>query len=127
MARTNFNNPRWVAPLALVAALTSLSTSYYLRNSEVWMPLFYLCFGVLCLLAMFDGLLAYMRLSGEQLEFRSNFRRTVIEKANIDRATWETGSGVSVQLKDGSWVALPSFFHDSLGVTNSIRAWLKKA
>jgi hypothetical protein len=67
-----------------------------------------------------------MHLGNEALEYRMNFKRVRIKKAEIEKVTWASGCGVSVQLLNGSWEEIPSFGKDSRGLTNSVRAWLGK-
>jgi len=67
-----------------------------------------------------------MQLGEEELDYRMNFKRVRIKKAEIQKVTWEAGCGVSVQLTNGSWHKLPGLGQNSQGVTNSIRAWLGK-
>ncbi len=48
-----------------------------------------------------------------------------IPKSEITKVTWEAGCGVSLLLSDGKWVKVPDLGHNSQGLTNSIRSWLK--
>ena len=90
------------------------------------MFLFYAFFGLLALAAAIESIAAYLRLEQNHLEFRSNFRRTRIDKCEIEQVTWQGGSGVSVKLRNGDWVQLPSLSENNQGLTNSVRAWLVK-
>ena len=124
MGRASFKNPGWVAPVAVAISAILFAVAYQCRESEFWMPLSYIGLGLFALIAAVDSLSCYMRLTDTYLEFRVNFKRTIVQKAEIVKVTWESGCGVAVQLKDGSWVSLPYLGQDSLGVTNSVRAWL---
>ncbi len=90
------------------------------------MPLFYLGFGFLWFLAAIEVRTSYLRLDAETLEFRENFKLMAFSKADIEKVTWEAGCGVSICLVSGEWVKVPTFLENNQGITNSIRAWLKK-
>ncbi len=91
------------------------------------MPLFYIGFGLFCFVAAIEVRTSYLRLGTEALEFRENFKSKAFPKAEIEKVTWEAGSGVSILLSSGEWIKVPTFFENSQGITNSIRAWLKKS
>ena len=124
MTRKSFRDPGWISPLALLFAVISFLVAWYFRGDEWWLTVFFVCFGGLCLAGALESRASYMQLGDDELEFRRNFQRTIIEKSEIERVTWESGCGVSVKLRNGSWVAVPSFAKNSQGITNSIRAWL---
>ena len=46
--------------------------------------------------------------------------------ADIVSVTWEAGAGVTVKLANGGWAKLPDLGYNSLGLANSLRAWLKR-
>ena len=54
------------------------------------------------------------------------FKKQFIAWENIDSVTWESGCGVSVKLKNGKWIKVPDFGHQSAGIANSIRAWINR-
>ena len=68
---------------------------------------------------------ANIELGENELGITHNFRRSVIPRANIEKATWAKGCGVSLVLKDGSWVQVPDIGLNSQGLCNSVRAWAK--
>lgn len=112
--------------MALVTGVLSLLVAYMLRLDDWWLPLFFVCFGVVWFLASWECFVSYMHLGNEDLEYRMNFKRVRIKKTDIEKVTWEAGCGVSVQLVDGSWQKLPGLGQNSQGITNSIRAWLAR-
>jgi hypothetical protein len=44
----------------------------------------------------------------------------------IKRVTWEKGAGVALELKAGGWAKLPEMGFNAQGLSNTIRAWLKR-
>ena len=56
----------------------------------------------------------------------SDFQSRTIPRVEIESVTWEKGCGASIRLRDGKWVRLPSVGRDAQGLTNTIRAWLKR-
>jgi hypothetical protein len=56
----------------------------------------------------------------------SNFQSRTIARVEVESVTWEKGCGVSIKLRDGKWVRLPSVGRNAQGLTNTIRAWLKR-
>jgi len=56
----------------------------------------------------------------------SDFQSRTIPRTEIDSVTWEKGCGASLILRGGKGVQLPSVGRNAQGLTNTIRAWLKK-
>ena len=127
MARTLFKHPPWAAPVAVVVGASSLVVAYLFRSEEpAWTQLFYIAFGLFWFVAAIESRAAYLRLGDQALEYRENFRSVSFARAEIEKVTWEAGCGVSILLTTGEWKKIPTFFENSQGVTNSIRAWLNK-
>lgn len=127
MPKAHFKNPVWIAPLALAGAIGALVLAYCLRaDGSIWLPVFFMLFGLFGVLVFLEVLTSHMKLGKKHLEIRTNFRKTDIRKSDIIDVTWASGCGVSIQIKDGSWVPLPTFCKNSLGLSNSLRAWLRR-
>lgn len=62
----------------------------------------------------------------DRLEVKTLFESKIFQKESMHKATWEGGVGVSIQLKDNTWVKIPDL-GNSQSVCNSVRAWLKRA
>ena len=90
------------------------------------MVLFYACFGLFSVSAAIASSTSYLTLEDDYLEFREDFKRRRIEKHQIEEVTWEKGCSVSVKLLSGEWVDLPGLGQNSQGLTNSVRAWLRR-
>ena len=54
------------------------------------------------------------------------FRSHTYPRSEIESVKWESGCGASMKLRDGNWIRLPNTGQTPQGLTNSIRAWLKK-
>ena len=82
---------------------------------------------LICALALADVFTTRIVLEADALVSVETFRRRVVPKADIESATWESGCGVSIKLKNGAWVKLPSVTKpNAQGQTNALRAWLKR-
>lgn len=54
------------------------------------------------------------------------WKRRHLGRDEIKRVTWEKGAGVALELNGGGWVKVPELGFNSQGLTNTIRAWLKR-
>lgn len=88
---------------------------------------FFIGFSILGVAGTVESFFMYIRLDETEIRFRETFRNTAIPRSDIVRVTWEAGCGVSLLLSDGTWAKVPDLGHNSQGLTNSIRSWLKDA
>lgn len=65
-------------------------------------------------------------LTDDYLEMGSIWKRRRFARADIRSVKWEKGAGVALELTAGGWAKLPAVGDSSQGVTNTIRAWLKR-
>ena len=122
MVRTNFRNPKAVPVAALIFCLAALyAGSYFREQSDFWLMLFSVSFGVL---ASLETWTTHIYLGEHSIQVCSNFKRTEIRREEISKVTWESGSSVSIQLQDGDWVQMPEMFQNSQGLSKSLRAWV---
>jgi hypothetical protein len=73
-----------------------------------------------------DLFLTRIVLQADGIFIFSEFRSRTVPRAEIESVTWEKGCGASLKLRDGKWVRLPNAGQSPQGLTNTIRAWLKK-
>jgi hypothetical protein len=127
--RTCFRVVPWIRISAVVIALGSIAaaTYYYRQEGLSWMCAFFIGFSILGIAGIVESFSMYIRLDETEIRFREIFRNTAIPRSDIVRVTWEAGCGVSLLLSDGTWAKLPDLGHNSQGLTNSIRSWLKDA
>lgn len=57
----------------------------------------------------------------------SHFRWRFIPRTEIADVTWRRGCGASLNLVDDRWLNLPDAGQNPQGVSNSIRAWLRRS
>jgi hypothetical protein len=92
---------------------------------RVWVVPVYAIVGAVWLA---DAFTRRIVLGGDNLRIVSisDFQSRTLSRAEVDSVTWEKGCGASIKLLDGKWVRLPNVGRDPQGLTNTIRAWLKR-
>jgi hypothetical protein len=90
---------------------------------KTWIAPAYIVLGGL---GLADMLLTRIALGRDKLRIVFGFRSQTIPRAEIDSVTWAAGCGASVILRGGKGVPLPSVGRNAQGLTNTIRAWLKR-
>ena len=90
---------------------------------KTWVVPAYVILGAL---GLADMLLTRIALGSGHLRIVSGFRSQTIPRAEIDRVTWAAGCGASLILREGKGIRLPSVGRNAQGLTNTIRAWLKR-
>lgn len=68
-----------------------------------------------------------IRLSQTTLECGSLWSQHTYTAEEIASVTWEAGAGVCIKLAAGGWAKIPEMGYNSQGLTNTLRAWLKRA
>lgn len=125
--RTNFRVVPWIRITITVIASGSIAAAVYFYRQEglTWISASFVGFSILGVAGIIESFCGYIRLEDTEIRFRETFAKTAIAKKDITRVTWEAGCGVSLLLSDGTWVKVPDLGHNSRGLTNSIRSWLK--
>ena len=116
----------WVITLATLLGFLGLALIPALLPSPLWQRV---AVGILVLLSVVAIVELSQRrivLHDDALELVSGFRRRSLPRSEIASVTWAKGAGASVQLADGTWVRLPDMGPGPQGLTNSVRAWLKR-
>jgi hypothetical protein len=122
------------------AGVRALCVAIYIAG--VLLPIFYLPFGipdrhrvwVVPCLAIFgafwlaDVFLTRIVLGSDSVHIVSisDFQSRTVHRAEIDRVTWESSGGASLILRNGKGVHLPNVTGNAQGLTNTIRAWLRR-
>ncbi len=127
--RTSFRVVPWVRIMILVVASGFIIAAayYYSQAGLTWMSAFFIGFSILGVAGVVESFSSYIQLDETEIRFRETFRTTAIPKTDIVKVTWEAGCGVSLMLSDGTWSRVPDLGHNSQGLTNSIRSWLRDA
>ncbi len=127
-AATVFRARRWLKIIVILCFLIVLTGAAFSIATQ-GRSLMTTCFGgftLLGALAIFEVFVVRVELLENELLIASGWRWRRYQRSIVDHATWSAGSGVSIRLKDGSWVKLPELGYDSQSLTNSIRAWLRR-
>lgn len=93
------------------------------EHLKTWIAPAYIVLGAL---GLADLLVTRIALGSDNLRIVSGFRSQTIPRAEIDKVTWAAGCGASLILRGGKGVPLPSVGRNAQGLTNTIRAWLKR-
>ena len=56
----------------------------------------------------------------------TDFISRTIPRSEIESVTWEKGCGASLKFRSGKGIRLPNVGLNAQGLTNTIRAWLKR-
>ena len=127
--RNSFHVVPWIRIAIVVITIGSIAAALYFYRPEglTWISAFFIGFSILGAAGIVESFSAYIVLEDEAIEFRETLRKTAIPRQDIERVTWEAGCGVSLLLRDGTWVKVPDLGQNAQGMTNSIRLWLKSA
>jgi hypothetical protein len=90
-----------------------------------WVFLSLIALAVFALAGLADIVTSRVELLDDRLVIVRNLRQRVYDRSSLVRVTWAKGGPVSVQTAAGDWIALPGVGPSSLGMVNSLRAWLK--
>lgn len=116
----------WIVTIAAFSVVLALTAVAFIVKLKWWYQLGFVAFSTLFIIAFVELSQRCVTIDAENLTFVNNFRRRVISRIKIESVRWESGAGVSLKLVDGQWVKLPEVGSSSKGLTNSIRAWLKR-
>ncbi len=125
--RTSFQVVPWIrVSICLVASGAIAAAAYfYSKEGLGWISAFFIGFSIIGVAGVVETYRMYIVLADTEIRYRETFRTTAIPKDDIVKVTWEAGCGVSLLLSDGTWAKLPDLGHNSQGLTNSIRSWLR--
>jgi len=73
-----------------------------------------------------DMFLTRIVLQADGVFIFSDFRSRTVSRTEIDIVTWEKGCGASIKLRGGKRERLPNAGQTPQGLTNTIRAWLRR-
>ena len=112
----------YLAGLALLAVHLPFGVP---DRHRVWIAPCFVIFGAFWLVDVFTR---HIALGSDSIHVFSisDFQAQTIPRAEIDSVTWEKDGGASLILRGGKAVGLPSVGRNVQGLTNTIRAWLKR-
>lgn len=116
----------WVAIYAAGVVLLPIHLPFGIPDHHrVWIVPVFAIFGAFCMADVFTTRIV-LGPDSIRLISISDFQWRTIPRVEIESVTWEKGCGASIRLCDGKWIRLPSVGRDPQGLTNTIRAWLKR-
>jgi len=119
---------RWLLITAMVAAALFVAglVFTYRQSGWTWLSLAFAGMTLLGLGGVIEVATSRVALLDDALECGALWSRRRYPVSEIASVTWEKGGGVYVKLKAGGWAKLPELGYNSQGLTNTVRAWLKR-
>ena len=99
----------------------------YAQSGWSWLSLGFAGLFVFGCAAVLEVVTTRVVLHDDALECGAIWSRRRYPVVDIASVTWERGSGVALKLTDGRWAKLPELGYNSQGLTNTVRAWLKRS
>ena len=124
-----FRAPRYTAAFCAIGSAVGAYAAYDIIRVNGVTP-FFLAAIIICLLmlgGLADALTTKVSVSENELVVRSNFKVRRFSRSEFSSVTWSKGCPVALEFRDGSWLNLPSVAASAQGVTNTLKAWLKRA
>ena len=116
----------WVIGVACFALSIGIALIGVLAPGPLWLRAFSVVFVAMASLALLEVSQRRIRLTEGGIEFVSNLRRRFVPRSEIESVTWEAGCGATLTLVGGGAIELPEVGRSPQGLTNSVRAWLKR-
>jgi hypothetical protein len=98
----------------------------YSRSGWTWMSVVFAAMALVAALGFVELGTTRLIITDDYLDFGPIWKRRRYARDDIKRVTWAKGVGVSLELVSGGWAKLPAVGYSSQGLTNTIRAWLKR-
>jgi hypothetical protein len=120
-----FRHAHWVHGIVAAGLIASVAGAVSI-GSKQGMSLLAITLVLLATLfcvGLIDVFFTRVTITSNTLECVSNYRTIKYTRDNIEEVVWSSGCPVSIRLKTGKWVQLPSVGDSSL-MANSIRSWL---
>jgi len=116
----------WLVALGAYVPILGLTAIGFATGRGGWYVPALVIFSVFYAIALVEIGTRHIELGPGRITMVGNFRRRVVPREQIESVTWERGAGIVLRLAGGRIVRLPEVGHNSQGVTNTIRAWLKR-
>ena len=119
---------RWVLIVTLIAAaLFAAGFAFtYSQNGWTWLSLSFAGMTLFGVAGVAEVATSRVVLGDDALECGAVWSRRRYPVGDIDSVSWEKGGGVFLKLKGGGFAQLPELGYNSQGLTNTVRAWLKR-
>jgi hypothetical protein len=118
----------WVL-VATVIALALFVAGFvftYTRSGWTWLSIAYGGMTLIGLAGFIEVATTRVVLYDDSLECGPIWSRRRYPVEGIASVSWEKGGGVFLKLKAGGFGKLPDLGYNSQGLTNTVRAWLKR-
>jgi hypothetical protein len=124
--RTTIRPARWLYVIIAIGELIATlgAVVIFLQQGLSWLTIALALTAVLFSLGFVDLAVSRIDLTPDALQITELHRRRAVAKNDITQVKSEGGS-VFLQLQNGSWFKLPDTGFNSLGIANTVRAWLK--
>jgi hypothetical protein len=125
--RRTFRTARWLLGAVVAADLLFVGGAWfsYRFHGLSMMTTLYIGLAAFGVLGIVEALTARLLLADDALHVTKFWTRRSYPRATIRQATYARGCPVTLELSNGQWAMLPDLGHNTQGITNSIRAWLK--
>ena len=119
---------QWVLVAAAAAATLFAAGRLftYTQSGWTWLSLTFAGMTLIGIGGIVEVATSRVSLHDDALECGTVWSRRRYPVTAIASVTWEKGGGVYLKLENGGWGKLPDLGYDSQGLTNTIRAWLKR-
>jgi hypothetical protein len=119
---------RWILiAVATAAAIFVIGFVFtYTQNGWSWVSLIFAGMTLLGIGGVIEVATSRVSLHDDALECGTIWSRRRHRVADIASVSWEKGGGVFLKLKSGGFAPLPELGYNSQGLTNTVRAWLKR-
>ena len=123
-----FSSPLWVRLLCVFSAIAFPVAAYfiYAQQGWSWLSLAILSITIFALAGAIDALTSKVEVFPEHLVVVGNLRRREYERSDFVSVSWAKGVPVTLQSKSGENLRLPPVGSSAQGLTNTLRAWIKR-
>jgi hypothetical protein len=111
---------------AIAMVLFGAAGGFYIMNgTALWQRAGGAAFVVFGIAGFIDILVSRIVLDGDSIRVISLVRKRVYPRSDFESAKVD-GGAVCLKRRDGGWLVLPDTGANTLGVRNTIHAWIKK-
>lgn len=123
--RTTIRPAPWLYVVIAIGELIATvgAVVIFLQQGLSWLTIALACLAIFFSLGFIDLAVSRIDLTPDALQITELHRRRAVAKNDITLVKFE-GGAVFLQLQNGSWFKLPDTGWNSLGVANTVRAWL---
>ena len=123
-----FSSPVWVRLLCVFGAIAFPVAAYFIYAEQgwSWLSLAILSITTFAIAGAIDALTSKVEVFPERLVVVANLRRREHIRSEFVSVSWAKGVPVVLQSKSGENLRLPAVGSSAQGLTNTLRAWIKK-